>query len=207
MKPKMYRLLLLMTLFMGSLNATKANAQWVVSDPTNFFGNLVNSGAQIAQALEQFGIATKQFEQVEKMYNKISPYIRTFGKGYEAMTALNEIRMLGSTVVNAHKGDQYLTTAERIYIIRMQTYYINQAVKELNNITGLSSMVRGGGSSDVKISTGSDAERLKLIDESFEKIIACGHAIRSTSYKMNALSYGRRQQDMSHQMLRKLRGF
>ena len=56
-----------------SLSVPKAHAQWVVTDPGNFAGNIVNSVKEIATASKTVK-NTLGFKEVEKLYNDTKKY-------------------------------------------------------------------------------------------------------------------------------------
>ena len=64
MKKYILSVLLLSTLVCG-----KAHAQWVVTDPTNFAGNIANTVKEIATAGKTVKNTLAGFKEVEKLYN------------------------------------------------------------------------------------------------------------------------------------------
>ena len=57
-----------------SLSVPKAHAQWVVTDPGNFAGNIVNSVKEIATASKTVKNTLDGFKEVEKLYNDTKKY-------------------------------------------------------------------------------------------------------------------------------------
>ena len=57
-----------------SLSVPKAHAQWVVSDPTNFAGNIANTVKEIATASKTVKNTLDGFKEVEKLYNDTKKY-------------------------------------------------------------------------------------------------------------------------------------
>ena len=57
-----------------SLFVPKAHAQWVVSDPTNFAGNIANTVKEIATASKTVKNTLDGFKEVEKLYNDTKKY-------------------------------------------------------------------------------------------------------------------------------------
>lgn len=76
--------LLLMTLFGLSLCLTKVHAQWVVSDPGNFAGNIANTVKEIATASKTVKNTLANFKEVEKIYNESKQY-------YDALKKVNNL--------------------------------------------------------------------------------------------------------------------
>lgn len=58
-----------MALLGGSLFTQQAHAQWVVSDPTNFAGNIANTVKEIATAGKTVKNTLAGFKEIEKLYN------------------------------------------------------------------------------------------------------------------------------------------
>ena len=67
-----------------SLSVPKAHAQWVVTDPGNFAGNIVNSVKEIATASKTVKNTLDGFKEVEKLYNDTKKY-------YDALKKVNNL--------------------------------------------------------------------------------------------------------------------
>ena len=76
MKKKVLMLMMSAILFMNG----KAHAQWVVSDPTNFAGNIANTVKEIATASKTVKNTLDGFKEVEKLYNDTKKYYDALGK-------------------------------------------------------------------------------------------------------------------------------
>ena len=74
---------LLMALFAMSLFIPQAHAQWVVTDPGNFAGNIANSIKEIATASKTVKNTLSGFKEVEKLYNDTKKY-------YDALKQVNK---------------------------------------------------------------------------------------------------------------------
>ena len=79
MKKYILSVLLLSTLVCG-----KAHAQWVVTDPTNFAGNIANTVKEIATAGKTVKNTLNGFKEVEKLYNDTKKY-------YDALRKVNNL--------------------------------------------------------------------------------------------------------------------
>ena len=79
MKKYILSVLLLSTLVCG-----KAHAQWVVTDPTNFAGNIANTVKEIATAGKTVKNTLAGFKEVEKLYNDTKKY-------YDALRKVNNL--------------------------------------------------------------------------------------------------------------------
>lgn len=62
----------------------KTNAQWVVSDPMNFAGNIANTVKEIATASKTVKNTLDNFKEVEKLYNESKKY-------YDALKKVNNL--------------------------------------------------------------------------------------------------------------------
>ena len=67
-----------------SLSVPKAHAQWVVTDPGNFAGNIVNSVKEIATASKTVKNTLDGFKEGEKLYNDTKKY-------YDALKKVNNL--------------------------------------------------------------------------------------------------------------------
>ena len=74
----------LMALFAMSLFIPQAHAQWVVTDPGNFAGNIANSIKEIATASKTVKNTLSGFKEVEKLYNDTKKY-------YDALKQVNNL--------------------------------------------------------------------------------------------------------------------
>lgn len=75
---------LLMALLGLSLFIPQAHAQWIVSDPTNFAGNIANTVKEIATASKTVKNTLAGFKEVEKLYNDTKKY-------YDALRKVNDL--------------------------------------------------------------------------------------------------------------------
>ncbi|WP_039426251.1 DUF4141 domain-containing protein, partial [Porphyromonas gulae] len=75
---------ILMALLGLSLFISKAHAQWVVSDPMNFAGNIANTVKEIATASKTVKNTLNGFKEVEKLYNDTKKY-------YDALKKVNNL--------------------------------------------------------------------------------------------------------------------
>jgi len=75
---------LFMALFGWSLFTLRAHAQWVVSDPMNFAGNIANTVKEIATAGKTVKNTLAGFKEIEKLYNDTKKY-------YDALKKVNNL--------------------------------------------------------------------------------------------------------------------
>ncbi len=74
----------MMALLGLSLFASRAHAQFVVADPTNFAGNIANTIKEIATASRTVKNTLANFKEVEKLYNDTKKY-------YDALKKVNNL--------------------------------------------------------------------------------------------------------------------
>lgn len=106
-------ILTLLTALLFSVNGAKA--QWVVTDPTNLAGNIVNTVKEIATASKTVQNTLNSFKEVEKLYNQ--------GKKY--YDALREVKTL---VADAYKVKQTILMVSDVTGI-----YVNSFKKMLSD--------------------------------------------------------------------------
>lgn len=105
MKSKVILILLTAALF----SVNNLYAQWVVSDPTNFAGNIANTVKEIATASKTVKNTLNSFKEIEKVYNQ--------GKKY--YDALREVKTL---VADAYKVKQTILMVSDITGIYVDSF-------------------------------------------------------------------------------------
>lgn len=106
-------LLIMAILLLGSMNALRA--QWVVTDPGNFAGNIANTVKEIATASKTVTNTMKSFQEIEKVYNQGKKY-------YDALQKVNNL------VADAYKVKETILMVSDISGI-----YVNSYKKMLND--------------------------------------------------------------------------
>src|SRR5690625_1984629 len=76
-------LFMVMTVFLFTVSPI-ANAQWVVTDPTNLAQGIVNSANEIVQTSSTVSNVIKNFKEVEKVYKQGKAY-------YDKLEAVNHL--------------------------------------------------------------------------------------------------------------------
>lgn len=145
----------------GSLDS---KAQFVVTDPGNFVGNIANTTSQIAQALEEFGVVTEQLKEVKKIYDTVDGVMRVYTGVQEAWTAVTDLQNITQTTVRNLQNDRYLTTAEKIAVIRGCGKLIKLATNDIRQMSFAQKSNSGTG-------FGSAAERLSYLESIKDKIL------------------------------------
>lgn len=164
---------LLMTVLMAlSLVITqKANAQWVVTDPTNLASGILNSANEIVQTSSTVSNVVKNFNEVKKVYEQGKEY-------YDKLKAVNNL------VKDARKVQQTV-----LLVGDVSNLYVNNFGKMLNdkNFSAAELVAIGNGySALLKESTEllkelkqivsssslslNDKERMEIIDRVYKEV-------------------------------------
>lgn len=166
MKTIIIRLSLIILLGICGLLGQSAKAQFVVTDPGNFWGNLVNSGAEIAQAMEQLRMAENQFQQTKEMFEVVRSGVRTYQGVKDAYNALSDLQRSQARMVSDLSNNKYLTVDERLNLIEGCSMILKYATKDLS---GLSTALEGKDKSQFQFA--SDKERIDMIQVICDKLV------------------------------------
>lgn len=185
----MKKAVLCIILALSSMGIGKA--QWVVSDPTNFWGNLVNTGTEIQQALKEFGVSTKQFEFLQKTYEKVSPYVKTYYQLENAYRMVLDLKNYSVNSVNKLARDPYLKPDEVVRIVRLNTMYVKYATRELKELAA-----------SVKDLGGTEHERVERIDRKTEIMEDIRAQLDEEMRRVAMISYERRQKEATNEYMK-----
>lgn len=194
MNRMMKRAVLCITLALSSMGIGKA--QWVVSDPTNFWGNLVNTGTEIQQALKEFGVSTKQFEFLQKTYEKVSPYVKTYYQLENAYRMVLDLKDYSVNSVNKLARDPYLKPDEVVRIVRLNTVYVKYATRELKELAA-----------SIKDLGGTEHERVERIDRKAELMADIKAQLNEEMRRVAMISYERRQKEATNEYMKMTCGY
>lgn len=194
MKRMMKKAVLCIILALSSMGIGKA--QWVVSDPTNFWGNLVNTGTEIQQALKEFGVSTKQFEFLQKTYEKVSPYVKTYYQLENAYRMVLDLKDYSVNSVNKLARDPYLRPDEVVRIVRLNTVYVKYATRELKELAA-----------SVKDLGGTEHERVERIDRKTEIMEDIKAQLDEEMRRVAMISYERRQKEATNEYMKMICGY
>lgn len=166
MKTKLSLILLAFTLFLGS-----ANAQWVVTDPGNFAGNIANSVKEIATATKTVKNTLNGFKEVEKLYGDTKKYYdalkkvnNLIGDAYKVKETLVMVGDITGIYVDAYKqmlSDPNFRPAE---LTAMASGYARLLELSGESVRELKSIAKSGSFSM------NDKERMDLIDRIYEQV-------------------------------------
>lgn len=194
MKRMMKKAVLCIILALSSMGIGKA--QWVVSDPTNFWGNLVNTGTEIQQALKEFGVSTKQFEFLQKTYEKVSPYVKTYYQLENAYRMVLDLKNYSVNSVNKLARDPYLRPDEVVRIVRLNTMYVKYATRELKELAA-----------SIKDLGGTEHERVERIDRKTEIMEDIRAQLDEEMRRVAMISYERRQKEATNEYMKMTCGY
>ncbi len=168
----------------------KSHAQWVVTDPTNFAGNLVNSVKEIFQTSTTASNMVKNFQETVKIYKQ--------GKAY--YDALKQVKGL---VKDARKVQQTILMIGDISDIYVHNYqkmlsdpYFN--AEELNAIAkGYAILLEESSNvlADLKVVVNesglsmNDKERMDIISSCYEKVFEYRGLVQYYTNKNIGVSY------------------
>jgi len=164
---------LLMTVFMvvSIAISQKANAQWVVTDPTNLASGILNSANEIVQTSSTVSNVVKNFNEVKKVYEQGKEY-------YDKLKAINNLvkdaRKVQHTVLlvgdvsnlyvnnfGRMLNDKNFSAAELVAIGNGYAALLNEStelLKELKQIVTSTSLSLN------------DKERMEIIDRVYKEV-------------------------------------
>lgn len=168
----------------------QANAQWVVSDPMNFAGNLANSIKEIVQTSTTASNMINNFKEVQKVYNQGKEY-------YDALKSVHNL------VKDAKKVQQTILMVGDISDIYVRNFQKMMAdpyfsIDELGAIaTGYSKLLEEGSGllaelKTVTTSNGlslSDKERMDVINRVYEEVREYKALVQYYTNKNISVSY------------------
>ena len=147
---------LFMALLGLSLSVPKAHAQWVVTDPGNFAGNIANSVKEIATASKTVKNTLDGFKEVEKLYNDTKKY-------YDALKTVNNL------IGDAHKVKECILMVGDISEVYVTSYKKMLSDKNFRP-TELAAMASG---------------YTKLLEQSGESLKELKSIVKSNVFSMN----------------------
>ena len=177
------------------LASVKINAQWVVTDPTNFAQSIVNTSQQIIQTSSTARNMINNFKEVEKIYNQGKQY-------YDALKKVNNLvkdaRKVQETVLMVGDiSEMYVTNFKKMSQDK------NFSAQELNAIAFGYSKLLAESSNLLKdlrqiINASSlsmnDKERLDIIDKVHKEVKDYYNLIKYYTQKNISVSYLRAKQ-------------
>lgn len=166
MKTKLSLILLAFALFFCT-----ANAQWVVTDPGNFAGNIANSIKEIATASKTVKNTMSGFKEVEKLYGDTKKYYdalkkvnNLIGDAYKVKETLVMVGDITGIYVDAYKRMLSDTNFRPAELTAMASGYARLLELSGESVKELKSIAQSGSFSM------NDKERMELINRIYEQV-------------------------------------
>ncbi len=166
MQTKIFLILLAFTLIIG-----KANAQFVVTDPGNFAGNIANSIKEITTASKTVTNTMKSFKEVEKLYGDTKKYYdalkkvnNLIGDAYKVKETLVMVGDITGIYVDAYKRMLSDTNFRPAELTAMASGYTRLLELSGESVRELKTIVQSGSFSM------NDKERMELIDRIYQEV-------------------------------------
>ncbi|MBR8785153.1 hypothetical protein IX308_001348 [Porphyromonas levii] len=181
----------------------RADAQWVVTDPTNFAGNIANTIKEITTASKTVKNTLDNFKEVEKLYNESKQY-------YDALKKVNNLI-----------GDAYKVKETILMVGDISEIYVTSFKKMLNDpnfrpaelaamASGYTKLLELSGESlrELKnvaksnVFSMNDHERMQMIDQIYNTVREYRSIVSYYTRKNISVSYIRaKQKGQLNQML------
>jgi Flp pilus assembly CpaF family ATPase len=166
MKTKLSLILLVFT-----LTISNANAQFVVTDPGNFAGNIANSIKEITTASKTVTNTMKSFKEVEKLYGDTKKYYdalkkvnNLIGDAYKVKETLVMVGDITGIYVDAYKRMLSDTNFRPAELTAMASGYTRLLELSGESVRELKTIVQSGSFSM------NDKERMELIDRIYQEV-------------------------------------
>lgn len=183
----------LFTALLGlSLFATQAHAQWVVSDPTNFAGNIANTIKEITTAGKTVKNTLDGFKEVEKLYNDTKKYYdalrkvnNLIGDAYKVKECILMVGDISDIYVNSYKRmlrDKNFRPSELAAIASGYTKLLAESGESLRE---LKSVAKSG------VFSMNDSERIEMIDRIYTTLREYRSLVSYYTQKNISVSYVR----------------
>lgn len=183
----------LFTALLGlSLFASRAHAQWVVSDPTNFAGNIANTIKEITTAGKTVKNTLDGFKEVEKLYNDTKKYYdalrkvnNLIGDAYKVKECILMVGDISDIYVNAYKRmlrDKNFRPSELAAIASGYTKLLAESGESLRE---LKSVAKSG------VFSMNDSERIEMIDRIYTTLREYRSLVSYYTQKNISVSYVR----------------
>ena len=167
-----------------------ANAQWVVTDPTNLAQGIINSAKQIVQTsttasnvINNFKETQKIFQQGKEYYDalkRVSDIVKGGKKVQKSIVMVGEISEIYVTNFQKMISDKNYTPQELTAIAFGYAKLLEESadvLQELKNVVNINGMSM------------SDAERLGLIDRAYNSLLNYRNLVSYYTRKNISVSY------------------
>lgn len=167
-----------------------ANAQWVVTDPTNLAQGIINSAKQIVQTsttasnvINNFKETQKIFQQGKEYYDalkRVSDIVKGGKKVQKSIVMVGEISEIYVTNFQKMLSDKNYTPQELTSIAFGYAKLLDESadvLQDLKNVVNINGMSM------------SDAERLALIDRAYNSLLNYRNLVSYYTRKNISVSY------------------
>lgn len=181
----------------------KANAQWVVTDPTNLAQGIINSAKQIVQTsttasnvINNFKETQKIFQQGKEYYDmlkRVSDIVKGGRKVQKSIVMVGEISEIYVTNFQKMLSDKNYTPEELTAIAFGYAKLLDESadvLQDLKNVVNISNMSM------------TDAERMGLIDKAYNSLLGYRNLVNYYTRKNISVSYlrAKKQKDTDRVM-------
>ncbi len=198
---------ILMALLGLSLFTTQAHAQWVVSDPMNFAGNIANTVKEIATASKTVKNTLNGFKEVEKLYNDTKKYYdalkkvnNLIGDAYKVKECILMVGDISEIYVNSYKKmlrDPNFRPSELAAIASGYTKLLEQSGESLKELKSVAKS---------NVFSMNDSERMQMIDRIYVTIREYRSLVSYYTQKNISVSYLRAREKGDLASIRSLYG-
>lgn len=187
--------------------APSANAQWVVTDPTNLASGILNSANEIVQTSSTVSNVIKNFKEVEKVYNQgkeyydklkaVSNLVKDARKVQQTVLLVGDVSEMYVTNFRKMMNDPNFTPQELTAIGNGYSALLNEStelLKELKQIITASNLSLN------------DKERMDVIDRVYKEVKDYHSLVRYYTSKNISVSYLRAKKKNDAQRVLELYG-
>lgn len=198
---------ILMALLGLSLFTTQAHAQWVVSDPMNFAGNIANTVKEIATASKTVKNTLNGFKEVEKLYNDTKKYYdalkkvnNLIGDAYKVKETILMVGDISEIYVSSYKKMLSDTNFRPIELAAMASGYSKLLELSGESLKELKSVAKSN------VFSMNDSERMQMIDRIYNTVREYRSLVSYYTRKNISVSYVRARQKGEFEQVRSLYG-
>lgn len=198
---------ILMALLGLSLFTTQAHAQWVVSDPMNFAGNIANTVKEIATASKTVKNTLNGFKEVEKLYNDTKKYYdalkkvnNLIGDAYKVKETILMVGDISEIYVSSYKKMLSDTNFRPTELVAMASGYSKLLELSGESLKELKSVAKSN------VFSMNDSERMQMIDRIYNTVREYRSLVSYYTRKNISVSYVRARQKGEFEQVRSLYG-
>jgi hypothetical protein len=178
------------TALMLAVAAPSANAQWVVTDPTNLASGILNSANEIVQTSSTVSNVIKNFKEVEKVYKQgkeyydklqaVSNLVKDARKVQQTVLMVGDVSEIYVTNFGKMMNDPNFSPQELTAISNGYSALLNEStelLKELKQIVTATNLSLN------------DKERMDVIDRVYKEVKDYHSLVRYYTNKNISVSY------------------